>query len=340
MSFFSLLALLICLFPGFFKPILSVLYDPLLNFSIVSSIFLFIISIEKKKYKLILLSFTSLLLYSSTLFIAGLRGGIVAIFIIIFIIILIKNSLKLKRKFIVVSLVSALFLFPTFNKMSKIKYAFAIAYANNQYDFSSFNGNLMFLGDFLSDDRNVINGSTNYFSQFLKEYEFRFGAASLYSVGFLREVNQNGIAYFNPLLNGFYSAIPRTFYPNKPVSGSVNGQIDGTGMFLSMKNITGNSISMTDFNVGPHYYWELGFPGVLIFSTISAIILIIIINLCMRVVGTFGWIIFFLYTKPFWFIPKLWLSESFTLFVTNILPILSLLIILNILLNTFKKIKL
>jgi hypothetical protein len=102
--------------------------------------------------------------------------------------------------------------------------------------------------------------------------EFRLGAASRYSVGFVRMQQTGGEAGWNPIVNSLYAPIPRVFMPDKPAPTSRDGDQYSTGMYLIVGEIEHRtSFSMTDFVTGCHAYWEFGWLGVLALSLVAGL---------------------------------------------------------------------
>ena len=91
-------------------------------------------------------------------------------------------------------------------------------------------------------------------------------------------------------------------------------------MYISISEITGTKHNMTDFLVGPHYLWELGYGGIIIYSVLSGLSLFIIVR-WLESYGLLGLSFLILMTKPFWFQFKLWPSEIITLLITSLIPI-------------------
>ncbi len=138
--------------------------------------------------------------------------------------------------------------------------------------------------------------------------DFRFGEASRRSVGFLRLVDSGICAGFNPIKSSLYGLIPRRYFPDKPVQGSIDGTKEGMGMYIIHSVMTPGSANMSDFFTGLHAYWELEFLGVFLFSAISGVF----IALCVGFFGKFGSAglpLMMIMLKPPWLEPKLWISE-------------------------------
>lgn len=333
-SFFSINFLLILLFPGYFENLYGFLFSAIYFYGIISSVFLLIFSIKNKKYLLLLLSITCILIFFSKGIISGLRGGIVGLVLLFIILTYTMLSYKFFKKMIVFSFFFSIIFYQVNTNLNSIKYEFVVAYANKKFDFNTIKGNVDFMNYYLTEKYDPVESDNNSNSSFLKEYEFRFGAASMFSVGFLRLAQKSEYAYFNPLLNGFYSFLPKTLIDfKKPVTGSKDGSLESTGMYISISEITGTKYSMTDFLVGPHYFWELGYAGIIIYSFLSGLSLFVIVR-WLESYGLLGLSFLILMSKPFWFQLKLWPSEIITLTITTLIPIV---VLTNLLIFFIKK---
>jgi len=322
LSLFSFNFLLILLLPGYFTNLYGFLFTAFYNYGAISAIFLLAISIKKKKKLLFLLSLTCILIFFGKSIISGLRGGVVGVVVLFTILSYTTFSYKFFKKIVIFSFLFSVVFYQINTKLSSIKYEFVVAYANNKFDFSTIQGNVDFISDYLTEKYETEKSQKNLTSSFLKEYEFRFGASSMFAVGFLRLAQKNQYAYFAPLLNGFYSFLPKTLIDfDKPVSGSKDGSLESTGMYLSISEITKTKHNMTDFLVGPHYLWELGLSGIIIYSVLSGFSFFIIVR-WLESYGLLGLSFLILMSKPFWFQFKLWPSEIITLLITNLIPVL------------------
>ena len=153
--------------------------------------------------------------------------------------------------------------------------------------------------------------------------DFRFGEASRVSVGFLRLVEEGNLAGFNPIISSAYALIPRKYSPDKPQQGSFDGTKEGMGMYIVQSTMRGASWNMSDFFTGVHAYWELGLPGVFLFSALSGIF----IALCIGYFGKFGLAglpLMMIVLKPPWLEPKLWIAETIADFFHTLLPLIFL----------------
>jgi hypothetical protein len=204
-------------------------------------------------------------------------------------------------------------------KLSEIKYAFVVGVANETIDVSNLNGYVSFVKDFFNDNLKI-EKNTQIGKSIFRELEYRYGASSLFAVGFLRIGSRNNFVYFKPIMNSFYSFLPRQLInTSKPISGSVDGTEKTMGMYVCYNEITGNDISMTDFFVSSHYYWEFGWFGILFFSFLPAIYNVFIIAIS-RNWGYFGSALLILSFKPYWLLSKLWISEIIIMIPTIVLP--------------------
>ncbi len=129
-----------------------------------------------------------------------------------------------------------------------------------------------FINDFINGE--IIN-ETDFEaveSSFINDVEFRYGAASMFAVGFLRMYNNGYIAQLKIESNTIKAFMPRQIIgDDKPVSGSLDGTEKTMGMYACYNEITGDNHNMTDFYVSGHYYWQFGFFGVFLFSFVASI---------------------------------------------------------------------
>ena len=204
----------------------------------------------------------------------------------------------------------------------------AVAAANETFDFGTFSGYFEFASAFLREDSRVVINEGNSNSLF-EEVEFRYGAPSLFAVGFHRLASRGEFALFNPIINSFYSFLPRqVFSDKKPFPSSSDGTEKSMGMYKCITEVTGNDASMTDFYVGSHYYWEFGWFGLVFLSIVPAFFNAFVI-LFFKNWSYLGAAIFLLSLKPFWFIGKLWISEIITMIPTLMIPAVSLILVLR-----------
>jgi hypothetical protein len=172
-------------------------------------------------------------------------------------------------------------------------------------------------------------------SSLLAELEFRFGEASRMSVGFLRLVDRGDSAGLKPIESATYAMIPRRYFPDKPVQGSVDGTKAGMGMYI-IQEVMGHSSNMSEFFTGVHAYWELGFPGVILFAGLSGVF----IALCIKYFGTLGYAglpMMMIVLKPPWLEPKLWSSELIADVFHTLIPLLVLWYLIRWLLIAYLK---
>ena len=166
----------------------------------------------------------------------------------------------------------------------------------------------------------------------LNEVDYRFGALTRYSVGFLRMVDRGYYAGLNPIINSSYSPIPRRFFPDKPVPCSAEGDLYSMGMYLCSNEITKIETNMVEFSTAAHAYWELSFWGLVLFSIIPAIYVYFSIRL-FRKFGLLGPCFFMAIMKPWGYNdPKIWVSDI-------VLQLSQVILISYILLVVYKKAK-
>jgi hypothetical protein len=316
------------IFTPFFSKYLWLFKDALYFIGPISSLIVIVIGIKLKNKKWIILGLLPLLLTFLLNLIAGLRGTIVGISICFIIISFIELNPNQFKKILLLGILPFLFLVLIQEKLSDIKYAFVIGVANETIDVNSAKSYVDFVSDFFQDNTKGDKNNAEHKSIF-NEIEFRYGAPSLFAVGFLRIASRDEIVYFKPIFNSFYSFLPRQLLnEKKPISGSVDGTEKTMGMYVCYKEITGSDVSMTDFLVSSHYYWELGWLGVVLFSLIPAVYNVLIIKI-VKNWDYFGVSLFILSFKPFWLLTKLWISEIIIMVPTIILPSILLFYILN-----------
>lgn len=332
--FLGILSVFNQLLPTVFSKYLWLIKDSLYFLGPICSIIVLVLGIKFEKISWILLGSIPLLLTIVLNLIAGLRGAVVGISICFIILSIIElNRLQFKRV-LIIGILPFILLSLIQEKLGEIKYAFVVGVANETIDVGSVSSYINFVQDFFSDNLKI-DSDLNPSKPLYKEIEFRYGAPSLFAVGFLRIGSRGDFVFLKPILNSFYSFLPRQLITGKkPVSGSVDGTESTMGMYTCYKEVTGSDSTMTDFLVGGHYYWELGYFGVIFFSLIPAFYNIILILLAKNW-GYFGIAILILSFKPYWFLSKLWLSEIIIMIPTIILPS----ILLFYLLRFFLRIK-
>lgn len=303
---------------------------------IISASLLLVLSIKDNKKLFLFISALCLILFFIKQVITGARGGIVivSLTILIFSIILLDKN-KLKRLILITIIPIALLLLLQ-NNLKEIKSAFAISYAAKEYDFNSAEGYVNFIIDYSNNSIKNISESNGI--SIFEEIEFRFGAASLFSSGFYRFTDREGYVLFNPIKNSLYSFLPRQMFgDNKPFPSSFDGTEYGMGMYTCYREIDFFSYSMSDFYVSGHYFWEFGIFGVMLFSALAAFYNIIIIIIAKKFYYYIGAVLLVLSFKPFWILPKLWISEIISMIPILIIPFIILIYILKFFTSLFKK---
>lgn len=167
----------------------------------------------------------------------------------------------------------------------------------------------------------VLRGSPD--SSFLESIEFRFGEGGRKSVGFLRLVDNDQSAGLAVIESALLSFIPRRFFPEKPLLGSIDGTREGMGMHIIHIILENRPNIMSEFYTGVHAYWELNIIGVVILSIISGFF----ISACIiyfKNLGIFGLCLLMAVLKPPWLEPKLWISELIANIFHVLLPLLFL----------------
>ncbi len=285
-----------------------------------SAILLTFYSIRLKKYKYLLFSLPNLILILFLVFSTGVRGPIIGIFLIISFLLLHHFTINEVLKKIPIFLIPIFSVLLLNNEYSKIKFAFTSEYLSNPQGYQTITdiGNFI-INFYLSGDSQIADGSNSKISE---EIEFRLGARSMYSVGFIRFVETKGNTLITPLYNSLYVFFPRAFSnEKKPYPDSYNGEINGMGMYVCANEIDGQ-VNMTDFYSSSHYYWQYGFFGVLLFSFLSAFYIILILFVTNRKNIIIKIFIILYALKPYYFIPQFTLSDIVLMLVTKILPLL------------------
>lgn len=329
LAFFTLGSISITLFPSLFESSLWFFKGSFQSFGVICSVILFVLSVERKNTRLILLSVSSIILIFIINILAGLRGSLVGVSIIILIYsFILLPKVKFKRLLILCSIPILLALFVG-NYLGDLKYKFAVNSASKEIELNTILDYFDVASEFITTDIFFSEKKNSYARKFFDEIEFRYGAPSLFAVGFVRMYDRGISAGFNTEMNSLYSFLPRQIVgEDKPVSGSFNGKNEGMGMYASYREISGADNVMSDFYVSGHYYWQFGIFGVIILSFISAFYSCFMLMYASRFnyLGHVLWITSF---KPFWLLPKLWLSEIIILISTVLLPSLFLIYILK-----------
>lgn len=324
----SLVTVFNLLFPSLIAPKFWLFQDAIVLMGPICAIILLFLGIKYKRRFLVIIGLIPLVIIIMLVLVSGLRGSIVGIAICFTIFAIIEFEKKKLRRLFIISLIPIFIIYKVSTSLSSIKYAFAVAISNKTFDFSSFSGYVDFVTAYLANDSRVKIIESDSKPMY-REIEFRYGAPTLFAVGFHRMAARGEYAFLNPIMNSFYSYLPRQlFTENKPFPGSADGTEKSMGMYKSMTEITGSDVSMTDFSVGSHYFWELGWFGVIFLSIIPAIYNVIVFQFCKRL-SYIGAAVLLLSFKPFWLMTKLWVSEIITMIPTVMLPAVLMIFILR-----------
>ena len=155
----------------------------------------------------------------------------------------------------------------------------------------------------------------------LDKLEYRLGVPSKMSVGYVRMYDDGRPAWHKPFFNSLYSTIPRRFYPNKPVSGSLNGDKLSTGPHLINGEIENRIQNMSGHYTGLHSYWEAGYLGVIFLSIFSGVYTYFLFGVLDRL-GNASLFITLVAYDTWWGIVKLWSSEIVIQVFTYMIPLL------------------
>lgn len=155
----------------------------------------------------------------------------------------------------------------------------------------------------------------------LSSMESRFGEASRLSVAFIRQYDREEAAGLRPIKSAFYAPLPRKFFPDKPVPGSIDSTKQGMGMYIIQDVMRGQWWNMSDFFTGVHSYWEMGMLGVVLLSIVPALF----ISFCANYFARFsiaGLPLMMIMLFPQWNEPKLWVAQIILHIFHILLPLL------------------
>lgn len=164
----------------------------------------------------------------------------------------------------------------------------------------------------------------------LEEIENRFGATTRLSTKFIEMYDRGDGAGINPIKNSILGFMPRSINPDKPFPSTVDGNdLYSQGMYLIYRETYGyNTHSMAEFSTGGHAYWEFGWIGVLVLSTISGIY----IGLCAYFFQGLGLMSIPLLVstfKPWGYVdPKIWVSDIIIQIYQIIFPLILIILII------------
>ena len=281
---------------------------------------------NKRVYLFIAIPLIALVLFK--VFTGGNRGPIIGIFFIILFLYIINNtSIKSILKKIPIFLIPIFSIIFLNKEYSKIKFAFASAYVSNPKEYQTIGDLATFVIDYYRSDRSSeIEGSD---SNFLEEYEFRFGAKSMYSVGFLRFVNRYNYTLFTPIINTLYIFIPRAYFnENKPYPDSYNGEISGMGMYVCVNEIAGENF-MSEYYSSTHYFWQFGYFGVLFLPILSSLYILTIFLFSINLNHINKLLFILIALRPYSFNPQFTISDIIVMLITKVLPFLIFYFIFN-----------
>jgi hypothetical protein len=171
----------------------------------------------------------------------------------------------------------------------------------------------------------------------LDEVEWRFGENSRKSAGFIRMYNDGESPGYAPFLNSLY-VLPRQFYDQKPVPGSVNGDALTIGSRLIHAKIAGTKWNMSGFFTGLHSFWEYGFTGLIVHSIVIGVYSAIVLIFCGNLFYL-GLPLIIVLHDTWWAMPKLWSSEVVIQFSRILIPLLIVWYVFKYLHIIFTKIK-
>jgi hypothetical protein len=167
---------------------------------------------------------------------------------------------------------------------------------------------------------------------FIEEIEWRLGASMRNGTGFIKMFDRGELAGINPIKNSFLGILPRSLNEDKPIPSTLDGNdLYSQGMYLVWREIHGyNTFTMVEFPTGAHFYWEFGWPGVVILSLVSGLY----VGLCVYFFGKIGFFAIPLLLgifKPWGFVePKIWVSDIVLQFYQIILPLILLVLLFKL----------
>ena len=325
LTFFSLGSMFVNLLPSIFENTFLWLFkSSFSNMGAICSIILLVHAIRLKNNKLKIIGLTNMGLIFFVNIIMGLRGSIVGISIILLCYSYIQLPKANFKRLIYISVFPLILVIFIGNYLGNLKAQFNVNLSNNQFNRNSVVDYYRFATDFFSSNIVEKTSDNNFVENLLTEIEYRYGAPSLFGVGFIRMYDKGMPAGFKTEQNSFYSFLPRQIIgENKPVSGSFDGTEQGMGMYACFKEITGAEGVMSDFYVSSHYYWQFGIFGIFFFSIIAGLFsfFMLLFTSNFLYIGHALWLACF---KSFWLLPKLWVSEMLIMTSTIIIPTLFL----------------
>ena len=233
--------------------------------------------------KKFLLSLFAVLFYFITVLISGVRGLIVH------------------------PLFFVIFLLHIYGKKRQIKLTFILLFG-----FAIFQATFMQIRHLDTDTKLEILAQGNLESEnknIFDDIELRYGESSRMSVAFLRRGLNDNFAGIKPFLSSLYAPLPRTFFPKKPIPGSIGEDKYSMGGYLIMSDLRGQWWNMTEFLTSAHAYWEFGILGLIIITIISVLYISMIARYLLKL-HVLGIPIMLLFFKPWGYNePKIWLYE-------------------------------
>lgn len=199
---------------------------------------------------------------------------------IAFFVFIIMSVISGVRGLIIHSLFFMIFIFFIFNKKKLVINVGLILLF-----FALFQSYYMSIRHLDSEDKVSMLSSGNIGEQkrsLVDEAEFRYGEQSRLSVAFLRRGMNSDFAGMTPLESSMYAPLPRSYFPDKPIPGSIGIDKYSMGMYLINSDIRGEWWNMTEFFPSAHSYWEFGTFGVLLVPIISAFYIYILAMFLVR----------------------------------------------------------
>jgi hypothetical protein len=204
-----------------------------------------------------------------------------ALSLIAFLVFIVMSIISGVRGLIVHSLFFMMFIFFILNKKKLVINASLILLF-----FALFQSYYMSIRHLDSGDKVSMLSSGNIGEQkrsLIDEIEYRYGEPSRLSVAFLRRGMNSDFAGIEPIVSSMYAPLPRDYFPDKPIPGSIGVDKYSMGMYLINSDIRGEWWNMTEFFPSAHSYWEFGILGVLFVPIVSAFYIYTLTILLIRV---------------------------------------------------------
>lgn len=179
-----------------------------------------------------------------------------------------------QKKIIYFSIISLLFFLPFFSFLGNFKNFAATSIISG--------GKSIDLIKIIIDERSSVTelgqskGNSSFFNSFAERAQGPRNSIVLYN-SYDKENGPN----FSIYLGSFFFPIPRFFWPNKPIPGSVNEDEANSAVFKVMDN--GHDLPyMGPILASAHAYWEGGYMAVLLYGFVTGVLWVSIFLLCSK----------------------------------------------------------